>query len=1135
MKTISATNNRLRFLCTLIAVCLLLSVIPVGIFASVGDVEINETNFPDPIFRQYIIDNFDDNSDGFLSTTEANVSSVDVAETGVRNLKGLELLNFSRLYINKNKITSLDLDWMEDNTLATNGWQANDQKLVIITDQRSVDLTQFGTISRMKDLAGGTLDGNIYTLTEGNNDITYDYQTSYPGFGMTVTITLSSDVPLTAEYFPDENFRSYISTLANTTADEVLTLAERSAVTEIDIHKGSGVSDEQKVGSIEGIEYFTALETLSCDNNMIAYADLSKNTALTSIDMGTQKISVNVYLPEAEIDIRNFVQDASRVVVTGGGTLTNGIISVAEDAEQITYTYKLFEDKTDTMSVVLDITYISAVEINETNFPDATFREYIKTNFDSNDDGALVSSEREAVTQITVASKGIRSLKGIEHFTEVTHLRCYYNSITELDLSKNTALTNLYCYGNELTALDLSKNTALKYLDCDDNKITHLDLSNNLLLETLYCSRNCLTYLDLGANENLSSVDVDEQTYYHDFGSGNTLDLTTLSGGKIDPTKISELKNAAVSGNILTAQYPNRTISYIYNVNDDLEMNVIINTPKTTIEEFNIVIDESKLPTFKAGESSYIDPQVLADATRGTRISISDARWYCDCNSMDFDASDKSRTFSHNCQYALELGLDIDLGYEFTTEAYEAGRYTFNGESFEYFDDYGTYCYAYITLGEVTDAPERDTAVDGFDLILPEDKFASPAAGGTPIRDEDIFKDFAADKNFEYQEFYWYDVTNDAEIDEYEIFSEKSSHMLALVLVPKAGYYFDADNAEKYKLNGKAPADVYQSLYSESGYIYLYYDYGTTEENPSQQEYIFYYNLTLPEDFAPPITGEFVYRDKTLLDKMKGDNNFDVVYAYWYADEDRPVGDINNKVNVFKENTTYYLELTIVPESGYQFLMYPDAMFLLDGKKPVEINEYNGVMYAVYEIGTTGAYHEHDYSMLQHSENEHWHICSVCSLEKAGSRVAHSGGSASCSEGAKCATCGISYGAPTGEHSYTELVCGSAAHWHECAVCGLEKAGDRAAHANGDDHICDTCGYVGKAAAVTPPTQYQEPAEEPVVEEPLAEEPESGISTGAVIALTAAAVIAAEAAALAIVWFVILKKKLADLALVFKK
>ena len=61
------------------------------------------------------------------------------------------------------------------------------------------------------------------------------------------------------------------------------------------------------------------------------------------------------------------------------------------------------------------------VAVNETNFPDATFRSYVAKNFDTNKDNKLSAAERNGVAKIDVnpgfGSKGsIASLKGIEFF-----------------------------------------------------------------------------------------------------------------------------------------------------------------------------------------------------------------------------------------------------------------------------------------------------------------------------------------------------------------------------------------------------------------------------------------------------------------------------------------------------------------------------------------------------------------------------------------------------------------------------------------------------------------------------------------------------------------------------------------------
>ena len=96
------------------------------------------------------------------------------------------------------------------------------------------------------------------------------------------------------------------------------------------------------------------------------------------------------------------------------------------------------------------------VEINEKNFPDEKFRDYVKENFDTDWDGFLSDYEISESTKIDVGEKGISDLKGIEYFTYLTELRCNQNKLTSLDISNNEALQSLYCAKNDITKLDIS-------------------------------------------------------------------------------------------------------------------------------------------------------------------------------------------------------------------------------------------------------------------------------------------------------------------------------------------------------------------------------------------------------------------------------------------------------------------------------------------------------------------------------------------------------------------------------------------------------------------------------------------------------------------------------------------------------
>ena len=92
--------------------------------------------------------------------------------------------------------------------------------------------------------------------------------------------------------------------------------------------------------------------------------------------------------------------------------------------------------------------------LHSENFPDKTFREYIRTTFDEgpigNSNGILDPGE-QFVTEIDVSGMEITSLKGISNFRNLKKLNCSDNQLTSLDLSYNTKLTqeNLKCTGNK--------------------------------------------------------------------------------------------------------------------------------------------------------------------------------------------------------------------------------------------------------------------------------------------------------------------------------------------------------------------------------------------------------------------------------------------------------------------------------------------------------------------------------------------------------------------------------------------------------------------------------------------------------------------------------------------------------------
>ena len=146
---------------------------------------------------------------------------------------------------------------------------------------------------------------------------------------------------------------------------------------------------------------------------------------------------------------------------------------------------------------------LADVAIDETNFPDAVFREYVR-QFDTDQNGDLSSEERKKVNSISIGFQKLSDLKGIEHFPSLIRLSCAQNRLTALDVSHNLSLKEIYCWDNRLESLIIGNNPVLTDLECNENLLTSLDLSGCPGLLDFRCNKNKLKSLNLAANTKLS-------------------------------------------------------------------------------------------------------------------------------------------------------------------------------------------------------------------------------------------------------------------------------------------------------------------------------------------------------------------------------------------------------------------------------------------------------------------------------------------------------------------------------------------------------------------------------------------------------------------------------------------------------
>ncbi|MCJ8292700.1 MAG: T9SS type A sorting domain-containing protein [Flavobacteriales bacterium] len=266
---------------------------------------------------------------------------------------------------------------------------------------------------------------------------------------------------------PDANFKQslVVNASINTSGDSEIQVSEASAFTGLINCAFISITD------LTGIEAFTSLTGLDCNNNLLTSLDVTQNTALTSLICRNNNLTA--------------------LDVSQNTALTNLICS----SNPIT---SLNTSGVTTLDV-LDCTFN-----NLTNLSLSTNTNLTSLKCSGNSLAALDVSNNTALTYLECAENAIASLD-ISNNTSLTFLECFVNSISSLDVSNNTSLSELHCGENSLTTLDLSNNVSLTIFSCYDNSLTSLNVANG--------NNTIITSFSAHTNPNLVCINVDDAAY----------------------------------------------------------------------------------------------------------------------------------------------------------------------------------------------------------------------------------------------------------------------------------------------------------------------------------------------------------------------------------------------------------------------------------------------------------------------------------------------------------------------------------------------------------------------------------------------------------------------------------------------
>ena len=483
------------------------------------DITINETNFPDETFRNWVLSR-SYGQDGVLTEEEiAGVTEIILESQGIKDLKGIEYFTaltelssfdnplksldvskntaLTRLNCAYNQLTSLDVS---NNTALTYLWCHNNQLT-------SLDLSKNTSLMYL-----WCLENHLTSLDLSKNTALAKLDC----YGNKLkTLDLSKNTELT---------------ILNCGINQLVSL---------------------------DVSMNTALTELCCHENQLTSLDLSKNKELTILWCFCNQINEKEMgkLVESLPPVSSGVFHALSPEDNSEKNVVSKAQVVAAKAKKWTV-YVWDASIPDWVEYEGSDPVPEGIAIDETNFPDENFRSWVLAQ-DYGQDGVLTEAEIAGVTEIDVSSQSIADLTGIEYFTALTSLACYGNQLTSLDVSKNTALTELYCGTNQLTALDVSKNTALTELHCISNQLTALDVSKNTALTELNCVSNQLTALDVSKNTKLTELNCEKnQLTELDVSKNTTLMVLWCYSNQLtalDVSKNTALKSLHCSSNQLTA------------------------------------------------------------------------------------------------------------------------------------------------------------------------------------------------------------------------------------------------------------------------------------------------------------------------------------------------------------------------------------------------------------------------------------------------------------------------------------------------------------------------------------------------------------------------------------------------------
>ncbi|RSX54721.1 internalin-related protein [Bifidobacterium dolichotidis] len=477
-----------------------------------GNIPINETTFPDEVFREYVAGVWDLDEDGSLSDEERLQVGAVVCNFGdfswdqIQSLQGIEYApNLEMITAVGNAISSIDIS----KNLNLEYLSLDENPIT------SIDISQNPNLSGLHISRSNLNEIN----TSQNPDLTF-LDVSNTNIS---SIDVGSNKNLQGLYVSGNQISSI-----NTSQNPELTVLDASDCDLSDLDVSAN----------------PLLESLFVADNNLTALDIAANTKLTKINASSNNlnelaVSQAPELVTIQVNGNNIVDlDVTK----------NPDLFVLEAAGNQLSSLDISENK-QLDSLVVNFNNIAAL--------DMTNNEHLRhVNVSTNQLSQLDVSKNTALQTLN-ASENVLASIDVANNTELLSLELGGNVLETIDVSQNSNLSKLYVDGNNLSSIDVSHNAELNALSVSGMKLEPIDVTQNTKLETLNANGTGNASFDTSKNPSLKQLYVDYNKLPNlDVSSNPELEVLSAMGNELEAVEFAnnpELNTINLAGNKLSS------------------------------------------------------------------------------------------------------------------------------------------------------------------------------------------------------------------------------------------------------------------------------------------------------------------------------------------------------------------------------------------------------------------------------------------------------------------------------------------------------------------------------------------------------------------------------------------------------